>query len=795
MSFIELDRDDFENSSISLKPKVHFISSSVGGGVTGSEYVSPVRSKCVKSIDFAQSLLDKAGDAFLAGTLDVSNTNPAFDETDAGYIHLLPTLAASVRANVVTDEELNAYLDRYMQAANELSPELRYTKTIDVFRFDPAFKFEPPTGINVTIKNNIRNILMPHHQTRYIDSGFHYANYNTVNFFTASNLPSSAVLMYPDKDDHFIPKTNEFTLTSWVNPRYKNHSDQHYHAGTILHVSSSVCLSLISGSEKDSHGRASSFKVMLQLSHSADIPPSKVNFSDSSWPHDLIITSSNEISYNHWSSVGATWSPIHDNATGSLVVDGVSTRFPIPSASLWTDSLNSDGSAIFVGNYYDGPASLISKFFNQTISQNEGVSQLDSGTTDPEASKFNFSHMANAEFHHLGILSTYCSGSMLSASLYSGPQDGKLRRHKFYLGPYFYPDTPPRQIIQTPFQKYVTSSNDPFNVAFSFGVGGKEINAENFLRDFSSTRTPRLYFMTSSVLEGTVINISADDHVYSSGSILRRNFLILPNDNGLFTPSYNMLEAQASGSLRNFFKYRNSPPDYSKIILEDLVPSSSLYTGLLGSTGSIIGELMGPSPETPGVTPGAVLTIAQRTRDTSSNEVVIYNISNLYYGNRIAPKTFEIIESNLTGSAGKLSFNIRDNGFGSLYRADCLTKHAEWANIGNIFYDEGLAIVKTPHIPYISKDVTELKFSGEHNLHSLIVNVPVAASMLNVSTSSGYNPLPPSDNVSDRFLETTQLTSVNIHDENFNIIMKANFAQPIIKTLEDEFVVRLKEDF
>ena len=32
-------------------------------------------------------------------------------------------------------------------------------------------------------------------------------------------------------------------------------------------------------------------------------------------------------------------------------------------------------------------------------------------------------------------------------------------------------------------------------------------------------------------------------------------------------------------------------------------------------------------------------------------------------------------------------------------------------------------------------------------------------------------------------------------DENFNIIMRANFAQPIVKTEEDEFVIRLKEDF
>ena len=51
------------------------------------------------------------------------------------------------------------------------------------------------------------------------------------------------------------------------------------------------------------------------------------------------------------------------------------------------------------------------------------------------------------------------------------------------------------------------------------------------------------------------------------------------------------------------------------------------------------------------------------------------------------------------------------------------------------------------------------------------------------------------DAVSDRDLSTVYISTVNIHDDNFNIIMKANFAQPIFKTEEDEFIIRLKEDF
>ena len=49
----------------------------------------------------------------------------------------------------------------------------------------------------------------------------------------------------------------------------------------------------------------------------------------------------------------------------------------------------------------------------------------------------------------------------------------------------------------------------------------------------------------------------------------------------------------------------------------------------------IFDDIVGSTPENPGVAPGSVLTIAQRTRDVSSNEITILDISNLYYGNKI----------------------------------------------------------------------------------------------------------------------------------------------------------------
>ena len=60
----------------------------------------------------------------------------------------------------------------------------------------------------------------------------------------------------------------------------------------------------------------------------------------------------------------------------------------------------------------------------------------------------------------------------------------------FYVGPYFTRESPVRAVVndsggvlQTPFFAIGGTTDEPFNVAMSFGVGGHYLNLENFLRD------------------------------------------------------------------------------------------------------------------------------------------------------------------------------------------------------------------------------------------------------------------------------------------------------------------------
>ena len=98
------------------------------------------------------------------------------------------------------------------------------------------------------------------------------------------------------------------------------------------------------------------------------------------------------------------------------------------------------------------------------------------------------------------------------------------------------------------------------------------------------------------------------------------------------------------------------------------------------------------------------------------------------------------------------------------------------SNIGNILYEEGLVVIKTPHLPLFGKDTFTAKFEGDRTVYVLEINIPAERSTGDISTNPAFKALKPSDYVnelSDRF---SYLTGVQLHDDNLNVIMRINFA-------------------
>ena len=821
MSIIPLTSDNFELFKLTANPKRTFTSGTAGA--TGSIPVFPRASKIEKD--------PQPSDDFGTGSFDASQIEESRNQALSNSF-LTGTQVADISKSV----------EYYMEMVNSGTFSPVRQKKLDILRFEPSYKFTSDT----LRKNVVQNIMFPYYKHRYPDLDWSYYNYHTLNFFTASTVPSDSVLIYPasgnsSTNDYPYTPSDGFTFEFWLNARYSNDvSGTSYTPGTIFHKSSSYAVSLVSGTSRDKDGLVDGFRILLQLSHSADIPPSnilttgtlKTNIDGTSFKKadtysgsvsgigDLIFLSSdNMIQKNKWHHVAVRWGgPNINKGTGSFVIDGIEdTRFIIQSSSIMPTTFSRSGQGesdcLFVGNYFEGVnngdddwgGSVTAQFFNVNASKKDGLvdffhgkSSLDSADSRDPSSVF-FQHPLNAEVHNLKIYSEHRDTEQIFTSSMYGDEsiEDKLL---FLLPPFFVKETNTRDVMLTPFETEETTTDDPFNVSLSFGVGGHLINLENFSREFVRKSYPRLYNLTASVVESSTGEFTANQFLYKTGSASKRNLTVLPCDNGKFTPNFTLLKSGSdpdnptSSDETSKFVDDMGFAKYGLISLRNMVSTSSLPSGAQ-STGSIADVLQGAGPEDPGVSAGSILTILNRTRDPSSNEVVFFDVSNMFYGRKIVPGTFKLYDSSVTGSDGKVKMTIRDDGNGRLYRADSRTTNATWNTIGNILYEEGIVVIKTPNIPLLGIDGYEVSLTGEHNVYVMEMNIPCPKGLANSSSNPNWMPLKPTDSSNELRDQFTYITGINLLDENLNVIARANLSQPVVKREDDRYLFRFKMDF
>jgi len=491
-----------------------------------------------------------------------------------------------------------------------------------------------------------------------------------------------------------------------------------------------------------------------------------------------------------------------------------------------SSSTVSDPDALFVGNYYEGnnaSNNAIAKFFAPDIATSEGLTNFNSSLTNGNPGSYRFRHPLNAEIHDIKIYNRYLFDKQIGHTILSGSSlEPSLL---FYVPPFFVKETRTRELLQTPFIKVTGSSESPFSIPMSFGVAGLDINLENFTRDFARKEYPRLLNLTSSYIASNVTQegLTATDILYKSGSSRKRNLTILPCDNGNFRPHFDLLSTGSfslsppSGSAEGKFVNDLGLRDLSLISLNKMVRKNASLLNIQGTeaTGSLSSAILSATPENTNRTldsneagetfsfrsqgyylnSGDILTVFQRTGDRSSNEVVFFDISNLFYGDAIQPETFKITDSSLTGSGGQISITLKDDGRGNLYRADARGKNASWASVGNIFYDDGIVVIKSPHLVHFGKNGYSLEFEGERSIHTMEYSIPVSAGMINSSSNPNFRKLIPTDYKTETAEEFVYMTGVQLHDNNLNVVMRTNFSQPIIKRDKDRILIKIRVDF
>lgn len=821
MTIYRVTKNDLETLSVVMNPIRTYTSSSTQGS-TGSIHVFARRSSTIKEIEPVSSFIESVkNDADLGSELQ--------------NIRQQARLARLVTSSSLTSS-LPSMLTSYLDKVNAQNESVRQRKALDIIRFTPSFSFTSNTLRKLVVKD----VLNRYYRSSMPTAHWAYTNYNTLNFFTSSNVPTGSALLYPNVDsviphEGYVTGTynlsGAFSFDFYVNPRYTSFApDGAFKAGTIFHLSSCYAVSLVSGSAKDENGRPSGFRIQLQLSHSADRSPSTAVRGN--YPNDLIFLSDdNSLQHNKWHHVVIRWGTnLVNDGTGSFNIDQVDRgKFVIPSGTVNVRTSGQPPQVLAIGNYYEGWDNM-NQFFAHDPALRDGLQELYSATGVEQPIQYSFRHPLNAELHDLAIKRYYMSDADIVASASVGPKSLDDDKFAFYLPPFFVSESPFRQfvgstggILQTPFFEVDGTTNDPFNVALSFGVGGHYINIENFLRDFSSNVFPKVHLLSGTAIDYTTTARPANDFLYSDPCVRFRNLLIMPCDDGLFVPSFELLMSE---SVQWSYVDDLGVEECSFINLDNLVLSQSLLFGTSFDApdeddNSMVDQVVGFSPEQPGLSPGpayqnyinnvdrsvasgtfdpgiqddAPLTIYQRTRDPSSNQVTFFDISNLFYGKRILPGSFEIRDSNLSGSGGAVSVTLKDNGLGNIYRADCLTSASTWNSVGNIYYDEGIVVVKSPHLFFFGKEGYEVSFRGEQNVHVMKVDVLAPANQLNSSSNPNFTPVRPSGLPNDPDSEFVYITGVNFHDDNYNVIMKAQLAQPFVKRHGDRVAFKVKFDW
>lgn len=636
-------------------------------------------------------------------------------------------------------------------------------------------------------------------------------------------------------------------------------ADGHFKAGTIFHVSSSYALSLITGSLKDVNGLPDGFRLQLQLGRSTGFSPSSavggpspkdlIFLSDDNslkwnhWHHVVVRWGTNSI--NH--------------GTGSFVVDGIERgTFDLPYDS-FTVQLNRPlciGN-YYEGN--DVGTNSTHYFFNLNAAANEGVYSKTTNTIDPinflfahplQAEVHNLSikkfYMSDDDIAASGStgISNFKDVAFYLPPFFSfdsprrGIRNGDTSRK--------------RGVLLSPAEAVRGITTTPFNVHMAFGVNGHYINTENFLKDFVSGSIPRQLFLTASLVEINSNNgKSANEILYEQPAVRKRNLTILPCDDGTFYPDYTVLQSNIkkdseetyvevldvsrAASVGIYYDKLYQDPNMTSYIddlgnkLEGFITLNSMIVERHWeeSSENVIVDGLGPTVDNPtaelpnslgnkiddkktllnpfvGVADLNHLYVVEREKnqeisyrmqDGSSNQVTFFDISNLFYGNRILPGSFTITDSNLSGSGGAVSITIKDNGQGTLYRADSLTPHCTWNSVGTIFYDEGIIAIKSPHLYFFGEKQYEMSFKGEQNLHVLRLETLAPTNHLNSSSNPSYVQVPSTNRPNEPDSDFVYITGINFHDDNLNVVMKTQLAQPIMKRHSEKIMFKVKYDF
>lgn len=174
----------------------------------------------------------------------------------------------------------------------------------------------------------------------------------------------------------------------------------------------------------------------------------------------------------------------------------------------------------------------------------------------------------------------------------------------------------------------------------------------------------------------------------------------------------------------------------------------------------------------------------------------IVDIPVVYFNSKIQKKSLVLKDNKVSNISQNQKITIKDDGYGLLYRGDCLTKHADWNYVGNIIYTKGLLVINNITLTNYLDNELDCTFNTNSILNVQEINIPLDYDEINYSQNNSYD----SDLRKNEFAINSEnpfvyITDVFLHDENFNIVSKSKIINPIKKSDDDRFLIRLRMDY
>ena len=825
MSIFKLNKDFFELTQLELNPTRTFVSSS--NGVTGNINLYSEKSSKITDLKFDNNYKTALDNALQSKNIsEYLNKIKSFSTGSKTFSKSI-TLNSPGKFikggsyNTVPDyESKNSYFKKTLENLNDFykvkNPYFSYS-TSNYFSLN-FFSIDDISDPN----DRALIYLTPTLNRKY------------------SDIYDSTLVEDSIKNTELTP----FTLDFYINPRYTNLSGS-YSPGTIFHIPGLISLSLIDGNIYDKDNLITNFKLLLQIGEDT------VNQPTNNLTGSFTVITDEILNKNYWHRVTIRWGGEQfNNCTGSIYIDDQQIKeFYYPGNIINSGSYSShETMPIIIGNYanFNNPQN----FFNKNNEVFGLTGWLSCSNPTP-----NFTNQLNAELHHI-LFSRKCytdtevfdfsnklkiinkDFEILDTTLFVSGNLSDLNSKLDVNNSFNIKDNDILYVIPSFWykcKKYDEFTNNtsilthPYNLYSSFNLGIHSLNIENFLFNFASRLVDKsLPYINGLNLTYWTINAPrGENEFFSDKKNKLRNVFLLPCDDGNFlhdanfitneikfqtqiinpilkdisiknSGSYNLIYDKSYSNTVNLLKgiYSNENFDFQPGVLNLKnhlsfgadIKKFDISGSYLDLTNDLINQFPTNISDSNRLISGSNYVIYKNTSYDIYNDFSFLNISNIFYGSSIKDNSFKLFEDQFMGFS-KIKITLKDNGEGCLYRADANSKNALWSKVGNIYQNEGFVSILSPALHRFGKNNFSIMFDGTQSIFIYKVTTVLPGGKVNKSVNTSWTP------EVEENKEYVYITDINLHDNNYNVVMKAKLAQPIYKGKNDKFMIRLKYDF